>query len=414
MNKGGTANVEGIEFTLTNAFHSSSTPDGAYAGEPAGIVLKLENGTTLYVAGDTCVFGDMQLIGRIYRPDVAVLPIGDHYTMGPREAAVALELLRVKRCVPCHWGTFPVLTGTPAQLRELAPDVEILDLEPGETVQLCRPSTYSIVACDLERREWGVAVQSKFLAVGAGVPWAQAEIGAVATQALANTSFGPSGLALLRQGVPAGEVVERLIAADEGRDDRQLGIVDREGRSATYTGSGCHEWAGGRTGPATRRRATSWSRRPRWRRAGQTFESKAGEPLAERLLAALAAGQRAGGDRRGRQSSSLLVVKEGAGYGGWSDVMVDLRVDDHPEPIAELERLYALHELYFGETPAERWLDVDQTLASELREDLDRLGHSTGDLAADLAAWAGVENLEERVRGADRIDPIVLAELRRR
>jgi len=136
MGKGGTVDVDGVRFTLTNAFHSSSTPDGAYAGEPAGIVIALENGATLYHAGDTCVFGDMQLIARIYRPDLAILPIGDLYTMGPREAAVALELLGVRRCVPCHWGTFPALTGTPAQLRELAPDVEILDLEPGETVEL--------------------------------------------------------------------------------------------------------------------------------------------------------------------------------------------------------------------------------------------------------------------------------------
>jgi len=136
MNKGGTVDVDGVKFTLTNAFHSSTTPDGSYAGEPAGVVITLENGFTLYHAGDTCVFGDMQLIGRIYGPDVAILPIGDHYTMGPREAAVALELLGVKRCVPCHWGTFPFLTGTPAQVRELAPDVEIVDIEPGQTIEL--------------------------------------------------------------------------------------------------------------------------------------------------------------------------------------------------------------------------------------------------------------------------------------
>jgi L-ascorbate metabolism protein UlaG (beta-lactamase superfamily) len=136
MGKGGTVDVDGVAFTLTNAFHSSSTPDGTYAGEPAGIVIRLENGFTLYHAGDTCVFGDMQLIGRIYRPDLAIIPIGDHYTMGPREAAVALELLAVQRCVPCHWGTFPLLTGTPAALRELAPDVEIHELEPGQTIEL--------------------------------------------------------------------------------------------------------------------------------------------------------------------------------------------------------------------------------------------------------------------------------------
>jgi L-ascorbate metabolism protein UlaG (beta-lactamase superfamily) len=136
MNKGGTADVDGIRFTLTNAFHSSSTPDGRYAGEPCGIVIQLESGLSVYVAGDTCVFGDMQLIGRIYRPDVAILPIGDWYTMGPREAAVALELLGVGRCVPCHWGTFPVLSGTPAALRALAPDVEIVDVVPGEPLEL--------------------------------------------------------------------------------------------------------------------------------------------------------------------------------------------------------------------------------------------------------------------------------------
>jgi L-ascorbate metabolism protein UlaG (beta-lactamase superfamily) len=121
---------------MTHAFHSSSAPDGTYAGEPAGFVIELENGYRLYAAGDTCVFGDMQLIGRIYAPDVALLPIGDHYTMGPKEAAVALELLGVKRCVPCHYGTFPALTGTPAALCELAPDVEILALEPGATIEL--------------------------------------------------------------------------------------------------------------------------------------------------------------------------------------------------------------------------------------------------------------------------------------
>jgi len=136
MNKGGTANVDGIRFTMTQAIHSSSTPDGGYGGEPAGYVIEFENGLRLYDAGDTCVFGDMQLIGRIYRPDVAILPIGDHYTMGPREAAVALELLGVRRCVPGHYGTFPLLTGTPAALRELAPDVELLAPEPGETIEL--------------------------------------------------------------------------------------------------------------------------------------------------------------------------------------------------------------------------------------------------------------------------------------
>ena len=134
-NKGGTVDVAGVKLTLTNAFHSGSAPDGTYGGEPSGIVLETENGTTFYFAGDTCVFGDMQLIGRIYEPDVAILPIGDHYTMGPREAAVAVELIGAKRCVPCHWGTFPVLTGTPDELEKLAPSgVTIERVAPGESV----------------------------------------------------------------------------------------------------------------------------------------------------------------------------------------------------------------------------------------------------------------------------------------
>jgi L-ascorbate metabolism protein UlaG (beta-lactamase superfamily) len=133
-NKGGTVDADGITITLTDAKHSSSCPDGSYGGEPTGLVIGMENGTTLYFAGDTCVFGDMQLIGRIYEPDVAVLPIGDHYTMGPKEASVALELLGVSQCIPCHYGTFPLLRGTPDELRKLAPDVEVLAPEPGDSV----------------------------------------------------------------------------------------------------------------------------------------------------------------------------------------------------------------------------------------------------------------------------------------
>jgi L-ascorbate metabolism protein UlaG (beta-lactamase superfamily) len=134
FNKGGTVEKAGVRFTMTDAKHSSGTPDGSYGGEAAGFVVEVENGTKLYVAGDTCVFGDMQLIGRIYEPDVAILPIGGHYTMDPREAAVALELLGAKRCIPCHYGTFELLAGTPDELRELAPDVEVIAPEPGETV----------------------------------------------------------------------------------------------------------------------------------------------------------------------------------------------------------------------------------------------------------------------------------------
>jgi L-ascorbate metabolism protein UlaG (beta-lactamase superfamily) len=137
FNKGGTVEVEGIRFTLTHALHSSSAPDGTYTGEAAGLVVKLEDGTGVYFAGDTCAFTDMQLIGELYEPDVAVLPIGDHYTMGPKEAAKALELLGVKRCVPCHWGTFPVLTGRPDELARHAPaGTEVVRIEPGGTVEL--------------------------------------------------------------------------------------------------------------------------------------------------------------------------------------------------------------------------------------------------------------------------------------
>jgi L-ascorbate metabolism protein UlaG (beta-lactamase superfamily) len=132
-NKGGTAEKAGVRFTLTNAFHSSSSEEGEYLGEACGIVIRLEDDTSVYFAGDTCVFGDMQLIGRIYKPDLAVLPIGGHFTMDPTEAAVALELLGVKRCIPCHYGTFPLLVGTPAQLRALAPEIDLIELAPGET-----------------------------------------------------------------------------------------------------------------------------------------------------------------------------------------------------------------------------------------------------------------------------------------
>src|ERR671928_1845762 len=131
LNKGGTVDVDGINFSIVNAFHSGSAPDGSYGGEPCGIVITFENGTAVYFAGDTCVFGDMQLIGRIYRPDVAVLPIGGDFTMGPEEAAVAIELIGVQRCIPCHYGTFPLLKGTPDELRQHTQGVEIIELQPG-------------------------------------------------------------------------------------------------------------------------------------------------------------------------------------------------------------------------------------------------------------------------------------------
>jgi uncharacterized Ntn-hydrolase superfamily protein len=277
-----------------------------------------------------------------------------------------------------------------------------------------RLSTYSIVACDLEAREWGVAVQSKFLAVGAVVPWAEPEVGAVATQALANVSYGPHGLELLHQRLSAEEVVARLTEADDGRADRQLGVVDAEGRAESYTGSACLDWAGGKTGPGYAAQGNILVSAHTVAALAGTFEQTSGRPLAERLLAALAAAQAAGGDSRGQQSASLLVVRKGGGYGGTSDVMVDLRVDDHPTPIDELQRLYEMHDLLFGHTPEEEWVSVDDTLAAELRDRLARLGYDAGDLEAAFTTWVGTENLEDRVRGLDRIDPVVLAELRKR
>jgi len=272
-------------------------------------------------------------------------------------------------------------------------------------------STFSIVACDLERREWGIAVQSKFLAIGAVTPWAQADVGAVATQAWIQVSYGPEGLALLREDLSADAVIERLTRVDAGREHRQLGVVDARGRSATYTGPACVDWAGGRIGRYYAAQGNMLVSRATVDALAETFEVSVGRPLAERLLRAIAAGQLAGGDRRGQQAAALYVARRGAGYNA-SDVMVDLRVDDHAEPVVELERLYDLHQLYFGKTPEEEWISVDAGLAQEVRERLARLDYATGDLAADLGTWAGFENLEERVRGADRIDPVVLDELR--
>lgn len=274
-------------------------------------------------------------------------------------------------------------------------------------------STYSIVACDLEAREWGVAVQSKFLAVGAAVPAAEAEVGALATQAWANLGYRGDGLALLRDGYAAADVVRTLVGADDGRDHRQVGVVDAFGRSATYTGSSCLEWAGGTTAPGYAAQGNILVSEETVSALASTFEQTAGRPLADRLLASLAAAQEAGGDRRGQQAAALLVVRKDGGYGGTSDVAVDLRVDDHPRPVDELARLYEIHDLLFGQTPEDRWLDVDDALAAELRERLSALGYVDGDLAAALDAWAGTENFEERVRGAARIDPVILEQLRR-
>jgi uncharacterized Ntn-hydrolase superfamily protein len=272
-------------------------------------------------------------------------------------------------------------------------------------------ATYSIAACDPEAGQWGVATQSKFLAVGSVVPWAGPGAGAIATQAYANPRYGPTGLALLRKGLSAEEVVERLTAADEGRDHRQLGIVDREGRAAAYTGAECFEWAGGRTGECYAAQGNILVSEATVDAIAETFESSSGS-LAERLLACLDAAQAAGGDRRGQQSAALLVVERDGGYAGLSDEVVDLRVDEHPRPLEELRRIYGMHQAIFGKTPAEEWIDVDSDLATELGERLARLGYE-GELGEALFHWAGNENLEERVDGVRRVDPVVLEELRR-
>jgi uncharacterized Ntn-hydrolase superfamily protein len=267
-------------------------------------------------------------------------------------------------------------------------------------------ATYSICACDLAAGRWGVATQSKFLAVGSVVPWAAPHVGAVATQSYANPRYGPDGLALLASGLSAADAVARLTDADPDREQRQLGIVDGEGRAATYTGAGCHDWAGGRTGSGYAAQGNILVSGATVDALAETFERTAGATLAERLLDCLDAAQAAGGDRRGQQSAALLVVERDGGYAGLSDTLVDLRVDDHPRPLEELRRLFGAHQALFGRTPRAEWIEVDDELRAELGARLAALGHAT------LADWAGAENLEERVDGTDAIDPVVLAALR--
>ena len=274
--------------------------------------------------------------------------------------------------------------------------------------RLC--ATYSIAACDLEARQWGVATQSKFLAVGSVVPWAEPQVGAIATQAYANPRYGSEGLGLLREGLSAEEVVERLTSADEGRDHRQLGVVDAEGRSATFTGAECLEWAGGKTGSCYAAQGNILVSAETVDAIATTFEASSG-PLAVRLMDCLDAAQAAGGDRRGQQSAALLVVEKDGGYAGLSDIVVELRVEDHPQPLTELRRLYRLHDALFGETPREEWLAVDGDLADELRDRLTKLGYN-GDLEDAFIRWASNANLEERVDGIEQIDPVVLEQLR--
>ncbi len=267
-------------------------------------------------------------------------------------------------------------------------------------------ATYSICACDLVTAQWGVATQSKFLAVGSVVPWAAPHVGAIATQSYANPRYGPDGLALLRDGATADEVVAQLTAADPEAHLRQLGVVDSKGHGATFTGEGCFDWAGGRVGPGYAAQGNILVSGATVDALAETFERSAGRPLADRLLDCLDAAEAAGGDSRGRQSSAILVVERDGGYAALSDTLLDLRVDDHVDPLGELRRLYGLHVALFGRTPREEWLPLEGVLGDEVASHLARLGF------ADLDAFAGVENLEERVDGMAEIDPVVLDALR--
>jgi uncharacterized Ntn-hydrolase superfamily protein len=250
-------------------------------------------------------------------------------------------------------------------------------------------------------------VQSKFLAVGSVVPWAEPLVGAIATQSWANPRYGPDGLALLRDGLPAAETVTRLTAADDDRAQRQLGIVDGEGHAASYTGDECHAWAGHRTGAGYAAQGNILVSGATVDALAETFEANAGSPLAERLVDCLDAAQAAGGDSRGQQSAALLVVGPEQGYAGLSDVLVDLRVDDHRKPLEELRRLFGLHQELFGTTPRSRWITLDDGLRREVADRLAVLGYER------LEDWAGTANLEERVDGEDEVDPVVLDALRR-
>ena len=272
--------------------------------------------------------------------------------------------------------------------------------------------TFSIVARGADGTSFGVAVASKFLAVGAAVPAAEAGIGAIATQAHANLAFRPEGLAQLRAGRRAQLTLDTMLAADDERESRQVGIVDAAGAAATFTGTECHPWAGGVTGDGYAIQGNILVGQQVVDAMEQAWlASDPAEPLARRLLAALTAGDEAGGDRRGRQSAAMLVVTPEGGYGGGSDVLVDLRVDDYPAPVFGLSRLLDLHDLHFGKPDPDALLELDGALVGEVRALLTERGFTDDDLDAALAAWAGIENYEERLVPG-KIDPLVLAKLR--
>jgi uncharacterized Ntn-hydrolase superfamily protein len=284
-----------------------------------------------------------------------------------------------------------------------------------------RFGTFSIVAYDRDLAAWGVAVQSKFISVGSVVPFAEAGAGAVATQALANVGYGAEGLALLRKGRAAEEVVRHLTSADEGRDHRQLGVVDAKGRAASFTGSKCMEWAGHEVGDGFACQGNILFGPAVVRAMARTYEATPGD-LLDRMLASLAAGQREGGDRRGMQSAAIYVSRAGAGYGG-SDRWVDVRVDDHPSPIEELKRVFRLYDLTMlsREDPA-TLRPIQGEVAVALQHDLSVLGYYSGRLTgawdapsrAAFARFVGEHNFEEKQTDDGKVWPSILSYLKDR
>ncbi|MFC4354030.1 DUF1028 domain-containing protein [Chryseomicrobium palamuruense] len=272
--------------------------------------------------------------------------------------------------------------------------------------------TFSIVGFDEKTGELGVAVASKFLAVGAVVPFAKAGVGAIATQSLANLSYGVQGLELLEKGHTPKEVMEKLTSGDEGHAWRQVGIVDATGQSATYTGDDCYSWAGGAAGKNYAAQGNILVSQQVVEQMEATFEQTEGT-LAERLLAALMAGDSAGGDSRGRQSAALLVVKEGGSYGGYTDRYIDLRVDDHEDPVQEVGRLLRLRNLYFEKTKAEDVLELSEDQVTRAGNYLYTLGYvkdeksSKEDIIEALQTYQHTENFDERVQEKGKIDRLV-------
>lgn len=274
-------------------------------------------------------------------------------------------------------------------------------------------ATFSIVGFDPETEELGIAVQSKFLGVGAVVSWAKAGVGAVATQSYANTTYGPKGLELMATGKTAQEAIDHLTAADEDRALRQVGIVDAKGNGATFTGEKCFDWAGGIAGKNYAAQGNILVSEDTVKAMAKTFEASKGT-LAERLLAALDAAQEAGGDSRGKQSAALLVVKEEGGYGGFNDRAIDLRVDDHPDPIKELMRIYDLQQLYFSKPTEADVVEINETILSDMSKALVSLGYlkeeveTIEELTKGLHDFILTENFEERQQPEGKIDQKVL------